>query len=143
MRDETIEAWKSKIIWYLETNHFKDMNRIDGVPTEFEWKIFPGITTLGLPEKIQSLMRDLQCEPEQFKDRIIFMSMYNDIVWRERGNTEKCETNSVTDANCASIFPLDVGHFWELVSEKKWYGTYSDKPDEDRDKTAERMMLSL
>ena len=61
-------------------NHFKDMSRIDGRPTEFEWKIFPGITTLGLLKKIQGLMRDLQCEPEHFNDRIIFMSMYNDIA---------------------------------------------------------------
>ena len=30
-----------------------------------------------------------------------------------------------------------------LGSEKKWYGTYSDKPDGDRDKTAERMMLNF
>ena len=30
---------------------FKDLNRIDGKPTEFEWKTFPGITTLGLFEK--------------------------------------------------------------------------------------------
>ena len=71
----------SKIKWYLENNDFKDMNRIDGMPSEFEWKMFPGITTSGLLEKIQSLMRDLQCEPEHFKDRIIFMSMYNDIEW--------------------------------------------------------------
>ena len=40
---------------------------------------FPGIMTLGLLEKIQSLMRDLQCEPEHFKDRIIFMSIHDDI----------------------------------------------------------------
>ena len=54
-----------KIKWYSENNYFKEMNRIDGMPTEFEW------------------MRDLQCEPEHFKDRIIFMSMYNDIAWDE------------------------------------------------------------
>ena len=29
----------------------------------------------------------IACEPEQFKGRIIFMSMCNNIVWRERGNT--------------------------------------------------------
>ena len=68
------DPWKSNIKWYSENNHFKDMNRIDGMPTEFEWKIFPGITTLGLLEKIQSPTRDLQCEPEHFNDRIIFMS---------------------------------------------------------------------
>ena len=53
MGDDPIATWKSKIKWYLENNRFKDMNRIDGMPTEFEWKIFPGITTWGLLEKIK------------------------------------------------------------------------------------------
>ena len=57
------------------------MNRIDGMPTDCEWKIFPGITALGLLEKTLKLLADLQCEPEDFTDRIIFMSMYNDIEW--------------------------------------------------------------
>ena len=52
--------------------------------TEFEWKIFPGFTTLGFLEKMQDLMTELQCEPEQLNDRIIFMSMYNDIVWEKK-----------------------------------------------------------
>ena len=57
MGDDLLATWKSKIKWHSDTNHFKDMNRIDIVPTEFEWKIFPRTTTLGLIEKIQSLMR--------------------------------------------------------------------------------------
>ena len=44
---DPIATWKSKIKWYSENNHFKDMNRIDGMSTEFEWIIFPGITTFG------------------------------------------------------------------------------------------------
>ena len=66
----------------------KDLNRIDGKTTEFEWKIFPGFITLGLLEQIQKLMKDPQCEPDQFNDRIIFMSMYNDIAWDVEGNQE-------------------------------------------------------
>ena len=104
-----------------ENNHFKDMNRIDGMPTVFEWKIFPGITTLGLLEKIQSLMRDLQCEPEHITDRIIFMSMYNDTTWREKGNTERCEYNSQTVAGYARKFPRGHWSFLGLGSDKKWY----------------------
>ena len=50
---------RAKLHDIRKNNHFKDMNRIDGMPTEFEWKIFPGIMTLGLLEKIQSLTRDL------------------------------------------------------------------------------------
>ena len=84
MEDNLISTWNSKIEWYSENNHFKDMNRIDGKPTEFEWKMFPGITALGLLEKIQNSMTDLQCELEHFKGRIIFMSMYNDIVGCKR-----------------------------------------------------------
>ena len=91
-RDDRVATWKSKIKWHSDNNHFKDMNRIDGRPTEFEWTIFPGITTLGLLEKIQSQMRDLKCEPEHFQDRIIFMSMYNDTECGAEGNPERCDT---------------------------------------------------
>ena len=51
----------------LKNNQFKEMNRIDGMPTEFDWKIFLGITALGLLEKIRSPLRDLQCEPEHLQ----------------------------------------------------------------------------
>ena len=88
MRNDPIATWKSKIQWYSENNHFKDMNRIDGMPLEFERKIFPRTPSLGLLEKIQSLMRDLHCEPEHYTDRIVFMSMYKDIAWDEEGNHE-------------------------------------------------------
>ena len=64
MGDDPIATWKSKIKLYSDNIHFKDMNRIDGMPTEFGWKIFTGITTLGFLEKIQSLMRGLQWKPE-------------------------------------------------------------------------------
>ena len=93
---------------------------------EFEWKILPGITTLGLLEEIQKLMERFQCEPEQFNDRVIFMSMYNDIAWGENGNTEKCVQNSIKVAKYARRFPCGRWSFLGPGSEKKWYGTYSD-----------------
>ena len=113
--------------------------RSDGVRVENN----PGFTTLGILEEIQKLMTELQCEPEQFKGRIIFMSMYNDIVRRERGNTEKCIMNSVAVANCARRFLRGRSSFLESGSEKKRHGTYSEKPDGKWDKTAERMMLNF
>ena len=111
-----------------------ESNRVDN---------FPGFSTLGILEEIQKMMTELQCEPDQFKGRIIFVSMYNDIVWWERGNTETCITNSVTVANYARRFLLGRWSFWGPGSQKKWYGTYSDKPDGYRGKTAERMMLNF
>ena len=58
---------------------------------EFEWKIFPRITNVGILKEIQNNMSELQCEPENFTGRIIFMSMFNDIVWDAKGNDELCE----------------------------------------------------
>ena len=113
VRDDPIANWKRQIQWYSENNHFKEMNRIDGRPTEFEWKIFPGITALGLLEKIQQLLTDLQCEPE------LFMSMFNDIVWDAKGNTEQCVHNSQVVAEYARKFSRGIGHC---------YGTYTHKP---------------
>ena len=63
-------------------------DRIDGEPMEFEWTNFPGFTTLQILAEIQTMMAEMKCEPEQFQGRIIFMSMYSDIVWREK-ETEK------------------------------------------------------
>ena len=88
------------------------MNRIDRKPTEFEWNIFPGITALGLLEKIPKLVTDLQCELEQFKVRIIFISMYNDIAWQAKGNKGQCEYNSQAVAKYARKFPR--GHWFFL-----------------------------
>ena len=105
-----------------QNNHFKELNRIDGMQTEFEWKIFPGFTTLGILEEIQKLTEGIQCEPEHFNDRIIFMSMKNDIAWRENGNTKTCVQNSIEVAKYARRFPCEVvGHSWDL--DQKLNGT--------------------
>ena len=60
---------------------------------EFEWKLFQGLTTAGILKEIQKTMGELQCDPADFKNWIVFMSMFNDIVWDARGNEELCENN--------------------------------------------------
>ena len=67
MSDRPVEAWKNKINWYVEDRYLKVLNRTDGDPMEFEWKVLPGFTTLNILEEIQKIMTELQCEPEQFK----------------------------------------------------------------------------
>ena len=44
--DEPVEAWESRIKWFLKARYLTDVDRIDGEPIEFEWNIFPGFTTL-------------------------------------------------------------------------------------------------
>ena len=63
------------------------------------------------------------------------MSMYNDILWREKGNTEKCVQNFIRIATYVRRFPRGRWSFLGPGSEEKWYGTYSDKPDGNWDRT--------
>ena len=43
---------------------------------------------MGILNKIQQMMENYSGEPENFTGRIIFMSMFTDIVWDAGGNDE-------------------------------------------------------
>ena len=115
---EPVQAWKDKIKKYLETRYLKELDRIDGEPMEFEWTYFPGFTTLGIIAEIQHMMAEVKCEPELFQGRIIFMSMYNDIIWSTPGNEEKCTANYVNAVTYAKRFPHGCWSYLDLVVRK-------------------------
>ena len=69
--------------------------------------------------------------------------MYNDIVWGDEGNAKRSENISLIVSNCARRFPRGRWSFSRPGSEKKCYGTYSDKPDGVWDKTADHMMINV
>ena len=46
------EAWKNRIAGVMSEKSYRDHDGINGEPTEFEWNIFPGFTTLQLCGKI-------------------------------------------------------------------------------------------
>ena len=73
-------AWEPQLDWFKDSSQYRTLDTIDGEPVKFEWNIFPGLTTLQLLQKVQKFMNKI-CEPEQFQGRIIFMSVFNDIIW--------------------------------------------------------------
>ena len=142
--DETVEAWESRIKWFLETRYLKDLDRVDGEPMKFEWTIFPGFTTLGILDEIQKMMTESKCEPEHFKGRIIFMSVYNDIDLDKTRKQRKlyCEC-SLRIAEYARSFTQGHWSFLGPGAEKDWYGTHAHKLDREWEMTAEGMMLNF
>ena len=58
----------------MESRYFRVLDRIDGEPMEFEWKIPQDSLTLGILDETQKMMTELKCELEHFQGRIIFMS---------------------------------------------------------------------
>ena len=73
-------VWKRQLEWFKESSQYRILDTIDGEPMEFEWHISPGFTTLQLVQEVQKFMNKMG-EPEQFPRRIIFMSMFNDVIW--------------------------------------------------------------
>ena len=66
------EAWKDRIEWITTSESYRDYDGISGEPTEFEWNIFPGFTTLQLCGKVTDILSRLGETPETFTGRILF-----------------------------------------------------------------------
>ena len=84
---------------------YRDYDGINGEPTELEWNIFPGFTTMQLCGKVTDLLSDLGQTPETFTGRILVMSMFNDISCDRKGNKEECLANArVVKVPCKEIW---------------------------------------
>ena len=87
----SMKKWKGQIGWFIDIlRTLKNRMEFDGEPVEFEWNTFAGHTTLDLLHEIQRMMAENRIKLEEFEDRIIFMSMYNDIDWTTEGTFKKC-----------------------------------------------------
>ena len=122
---EANQRSKNQLEEFRQSNSYRELFRIDGEPIQFEWKIFPRRTSLEIFRKIQKDLQDRNIEPENFEDRIIFMSMFNDIDWTKRGNTETCISNTGQFKNCAKQFSQGHRTFLSPGYENKWYGNLS------------------
>ena len=107
------EAWKNRIAGVMTEKSYRDYDGIDGEPTEFDWNIFPGFTTLQLCGKINGPLSDLGEIPETFKGRILFMSMFNDISCDRKGNKEECLAKCQSrQSTCKEIWYWTMVIYW-------------------------------
>ena len=112
-------AWELRLEWFKSTSEYRNLDRIDGEPMEFEWNMFPGFNTLQLSQEVKELLLRLNETPENFTGRIIFMSMFNDISWGSRDNKVECESNAeLVSLYMQEDLEQDNGHFSVLVQRK-------------------------
>ena len=108
---ESNEAWKKRIGWIITDRSYRDCDGINGEPTEFEWNICPGFTTLQLCGKVTDLLSKLGESSETFTRRNLFMSMFNDISCDGKGNEEKCVANAKVVSILAKKFGIGQWSF--------------------------------
>ena len=135
-------AWEDRVTWFKSSPEYRTLDRIDGEPMEFEWNIFPGFNTLELVREVQKFMSKMG-EPEQFQGRIIFMSMFNDIIWGNEDNETECIANSTLVSLFAERFPAGRWSFLGTGSETKWYATGKERPGGKWDRVADLMMIKF
>ena len=112
------DGWEDRLAWFKSSPEYRNFDRIDGEPMEFEWNIFPGFNTLQLSQELKSLLLRLDETPENFTGRIIFMSMFNDISWGSRDNEKECESNARLVSLYAKRFGTGQWSFLGPGSEK-------------------------
>ena len=115
---ESNEAWKKRIEWITTSQIYRDYDGINGEPTEFEWNIFPGFTTLQLCGKVTDLLSNLGETAETFTGRILFMSMFNDISCDRKGNKDECLANAGVVKVLARRFGIGQWSFIGPCSER-------------------------
>ena len=120
---------------------YRDNDGINGEPTEFEWNIFPGFTTLQLCGKVTDLLSRLGETPETFTGRILFMSMFNDISCDRKGNKE-CLANARVVKVLAKRFGMGQWSFNGPSSEEKW-SSAEKSPKGIWDRIAEMMLVEF
>ena len=67
------DAWEQRLGWLKSSQNYRNFDRVDGEPMEFEWNIFLGYNTLQLDEEVKSLLLRVDETPENVTGRIIFM----------------------------------------------------------------------
>ena len=102
---------------------YRDYDAINGESTEFEWNIFPGLTTLQLCDKTIDLLSSMGQTPATFTARILFMSMLNDISCDRKDNKDECLANAGVMKVLARRFGIGQWSFIGPGSEKKWYSS--------------------
>ena len=121
-------VWEDKLTWFKCSSQCRILDSVDGEPMEFEWNIFPGFTTMQLCNKVKEFMSKMSDQPEEFKGRIIFMSLFKTM-------------NS--KMSYARRFSPGRRSYLGLGSEKKWYSICDSKPEGDCDRVAELMIIKI
>ena len=154
------DAWEQRLGWFKSSPEYRNFDRIDGEPMEFEWNIFPGFNTLQLSQEVKSLLLRLN------------ETLHGKIDWRGRtagpvvrGHSSSSFVPGVIKTNTPlndddptqkefllqrygerieKLSQQDPGcFFYWSWSEKKWYSISEDSPQGEWDDMAEKMMLEF
>ena len=119
------EAWKRRIEWITTDKSYRDYDGINGEPTEFEWNIFPGFTTLQLCGKVTDLLSDLGETPETFTGSSTTFPVTEKAikknVWQMPESSPYLQRSLVLDSGHLLVqVPKRSGILWKRIVHKEF-----------------------
>ena len=82
---ESYDAWEQNLGWIKSSQNYRNFDRIDGEPMEFEWNIFQGFNTLQLSEEVKSLLYRWGRNTRQFhRKNSIYVDVQRHFLWNKR-----------------------------------------------------------
>ena len=123
------------ISWHLQST--KNCTTSQEEPVRVE--DFPVHTTIELLQEVAEMMGDeIETQPPDSQDRVIFMSMYNDIDWTRKDNRDTCCQKLSRVSDYARQFPEGGWCFlgpgdkvvWDPQQQTKWRMELSRRNDD-------------
>ena len=129
---ESNEAGKKRIEWIITDKSYRDYDGINGEPTEFEWNIFPGFTTLQLCGKVTDLLSRLGEAPETFTRRILSFcrcsttflvtvkAMKKNVCQIPKSSSYLQRSLVLDSGHLLVQVPKRCGHLWKRIAHKEF-----------------------
>ena len=118
--EDAIKRWNDQVSTLKMCHAFRELEGLDGEPIDFEWKIFTGSAALDVLHEIQADLQGKHVMAEDFSDRIIFMSMSNEIVLEKKMKIPVLLRQG-RSKSMPQILMMDTGP----GEESKWYQGYA------------------
>ena len=84
-KPQSNDACEQRLGWLKSSQKYRNFDRIDGEPMEFEWNIFPRHNTLQLNEEVKRLLLRLDETPEKFhRKNHIYVAVQRHFLWIKR-----------------------------------------------------------
>ena len=111
--EDAIKRWEEQVSTLEMYHTFRELQGLDGEPIDFEWKNFAGATALDLLLIIQKDLEGKRITPENFSDRIIFMSTFNDFELDKKGMKIRALPLREESKSTPQDSMTDTGHSWD------------------------------
>ena len=123
---ESNEAWEQRLGWIKSSKIFRNFDRVDGEPMEFEWNIFPGFQHVAAQRRSQKFTVQIGRNTGQFhRKNSIYVDVQRHFLWIKKTTIKNVW--QMTNSYLCTREDLEKGNGYSLVLVLRKSGIVSKK----------------